>query len=154
MLTYEFCLRVAGRPHTKGSLTPQIVPGQNRVRLVDSEVSRIWRRTVAAGVRKERQRIGRYVTGRPMLHRRLPVILTLTFLMPGDEIDLDQGDLDKLERNILDALSACSETCGRICGKHGGLYADDAQVVRMVTEKLGGQRDPGVVIQAWARRPE
>lgn len=153
MLAYEFQLVVHGRPHTKGSLTAQPVPGQNRVRLVDSEVSRVWRRTVAAGVRKERQRLGRYGP-RPMIPRALPVVLALTFLMPGDPLDIGQGDLDKLERNVLDALSGCSEGCGRICGKHSGLYADDAQVVKMSTEKLGWRTDPGVVIQAWAVRPE
>jgi len=141
-------LFVPGRPRTKGSLTPMVTPGTGRVRLTDSDDSKHWRRVVTAAVRKERERIGQYGP-RPMLHRRVPVALALTFLVPGDPIDHEMGDLDKFERNVLDALSGCDDTCGRFCGKHAGLYADDAQVIKLLSEKMGPRADVGVVIQAW-----
>lgn len=147
----EFQVGVYGRPRTKGSLNPQGVHPNGRPRLVDSDVSRAWRRTVAAACRKERGRVGRY-SDRPMIPRRVPVSVGLAFWMPGDPIDIDQGDLDKLERNVLDALSACDDGCGPLCGKHSGVYADDAQVVSLASTKYGPSERQGVVITVWAWR--
>lgn len=114
---------IPGHARPKGSLKPQLVrDGAGRltgdVRMVESSKDGPrWRRIVAQHVR---------ALGWPIIADG-PVAVAMTFWFPpprgehgryaiGGEI----GDLDKLVRNVLDALDAKKEGAGA--------YADDRQV--------------------------
>ena len=69
----------------------------------------------------------------------------LTYYLPVTPERLVQqgsGDIDKLERNVLDALT------------QAGVYVDDAQVVACTHEKVCADpktwQTPGVRIQVWS----
>jgi Holliday junction resolvase RusA-like endonuclease len=134
---------VPGAPKTKGSLTPRAAPCRctptcpgfsRQPQLRDSVGSSRWRKLVAyqAGVEMRRVAYAWPLAG--------PVGLELTYYLPvADEaalIEQGSGDLDKLERNIYDAL------------QDAGVYANDAQVVACGHQKrvapCGG---PGVRVQ-------
>lgn len=112
---------VPGRPKTKGSL--EVVNSgrlTGRAVLRDSPASKRWRMLVADRVRREMRSGG---LG-PLVG---PVELQLRYTLPLDEdglIERGSGDIDKLDRNILDALT------------DAGVYSDDAQVVRCWSEKI------------------
>jgi len=119
---------VPGAPKTKGSLDP--VPGPKckccakcnahmpGVHMRESVIgSKRWRSLMAEAVRMcQRQlRVSKYEGG---------VTVCGTFYLPVKSVITPRaGDLDKLLRNALDAL------------QDAGAYADDVQVVRIVTDK-------------------
>ena len=124
---------VPGAPKTKGSLNfkgggrvEQSVKGSTRwAQLIEYRVREAWN---APSAPEERD---------PYIG---PVRMALTYWLPvTDEAALikqGSGDIDKLERNVLDALTKA------------GVYADDAQVVACVHEKrVAGVQ--GVTIQVW-----
>lgn len=130
---------VAGVPRTKGSMEQQQHPrtcrcrtcstGRRGYRMVQSvEGSEDWAALVTNGVRTQ-------TSAQPQMCG--PVAVRLAFWLPGDPIATRAGDIDKLERNILDALTKA------------GVYGDDVQVVRSMCDKYGPSATPGVLVQAW-----
>lgn len=124
---------VPGRPRTKGSLKPQQVRGgggvlTGRVRLVDTPQSKRWRRTVA-----------KHVKALGWAPIEGPCVVEAIFWFDPAEVGLDPltlgpddypthehiGDLDKLMRNVLDALQV--DDTGE--GNGAEVFADDRQVV-------------------------
>ena len=139
---------VPGAPKTKGSLDPI---GGGRVR-ENVRGSKTWRALVARAVRDERARRGMVVpTSAPVgVHAlfRLPAPVALAGMSDEElsnhvPIEARVGDIDKLCRNVLDAL------------KDAGAYADDNQVCKLTSGKvyaMGGEPQ-GVLIQCWELPP-
>lgn len=137
---------VAGTPRPKGSLEPQIVRGgggraTGRVRMVEgSPDSTRWRRTMAMAFRDE---------VRPPLDG--PVVVSCGFWFDRSRYGPDTrklpyptgktiADLDKLVRNVLDALTDAQ------------VYFDDRQVVMLGTTGkfwcIEGDTE-GVKVSVW-----
>jgi len=134
-------LWVPGVPRTKGSL--RIV---NKGRAVLSESvagSKRWRQLVAYSVR------GQMGSDWPVAG---PVGVGLSFYLPVDPYASRAGDIDKLVRNVLDALSDCTPGCAEECKDHAGFYRDDVQVGHVITVKDGPADNPGVHIRTWTLR--
>jgi Holliday junction resolvase RusA-like endonuclease len=78
--------------------------------------------------------------GRPR-REGVPIRVSLTYYLPVTQerlIEQGSGDVDKLERNVLDAITKA------------GVWKDDAQVVGVVHEKrCAGVIPQGVRIQIW-----
>jgi len=132
---------VPGPPKTKGSLTARAprchccdackgYVGQPQLR--DSVGSGRWRKLVAyqAEQAKIERAILRWGMGFPVPG---PVAVDLTFGLLGDPVVTGAGDLDKLYRNVLDALT------------DAGVYSDDVQVVRLSGSK--SEDEPGVRVR-------
>jgi Holliday junction resolvase RusA-like endonuclease len=146
---------VPGIPRSKGSLSPQAVRGgggrlTGRTRLVDSPQSKKWRRTMAKHV------AALWSPAEPVAG---PVAVSAAFyfdradyLVRADSPWPDHphvGDLDKLVRNLLDALQV--DDSGE--GNGAGVFADDRQVVELVeTRKVwaGPRQVAGVAIRVFA----
>lgn len=122
---------VEHKPAPKGSLAPKGRRGQ-RVRLVEQVAgSKPFRVAVAAAAR--RAVAGRAVAGRPgyPLVGPVEVHLVCAFDKPASypkrrrcwPVSRGSGDLDKLARNVLDALT------------DAGVVGDDSQVCRLVADK-------------------
>lgn len=123
---------VPGGAKTKGSQT-WMGPG----RVVQSvEGSTAWAIMVAEVARQA-------WAGRPALTGAL--WSSLAFVLPGDPIAPRAGDLDKLIRNVWDALQPCGSKCpGAGCKKHAGVIADDVLIVSSAETKrrTTGPSDP------------
>lgn len=123
---------VPGCPKTKGSMEVQHARGgRGRApRLVQSvDGSERWAALVAESVKNAMLE--------PMSG---PVAVRMVFWLPVADVAVGRpGDIDKLARNVLDALTKA------------GVYEDDAQVVEMPTYKYPARSEigPGVLIQAW-----
>lgn len=137
---------VPGVPRPKGSLQPQQVRagGQltGRVRLVDSPQSKLWRRTMALAFGRPGPRVFRAMQ-RPWDG---PVVVALyaAFAPCCKESIWDEphvGDLDKLLRNVYDALQDAQ------------VYGNDRQVVRDGESRKGwGAADQqGARIIVWGQ---
>lgn len=100
---------VPGHPKTKGSMTAQ----HGGRRLVQSvEGSERWAALVTQSARGR----GRVESG--------PVSVNLAFWLPVPDVAAGRpGDIDKLARNVLDALTKA------------GTYGDDVQVVQLLAVK-------------------
>lgn len=111
---------VPGRPKTKGSLT--VVNG-SRGTVADTPASKRWRQLMAYAV-----------AGMIKAPLEGPVIVAAVFHLPVKDAAAGRvGDLDKLARNLLDALT------------DAGVYGDDVQVTRLIVDKVeAGERGPGV----------
>lgn len=113
---------VPGRPKTKGSLT--VVNGARNV-VSDTPASKRWRQLMA-------YRVAALIKA-PL---EGPVIVVAVFHLPAVDVAGGRvGDLDKLARNLLDALT------------DAGVYGDDVQVTRLICEKVAADmhgRGPGV----------
>lgn len=130
---------VPGRARTKGSLKPvhnRTGAGRCRVSLTeDGEYSKAWKNQMIARIRE--QAVCERYAG--------PVMVRLGFTfarLAGDAdarfpIKHEYGDIDKLERNVLDALT------------QSGLIKDDALVVHCVANKQFASpgEEPGVWIE-------
>ena len=136
---------VPGHPKTKGSLEKQ------GGRMVESVAgSKTWRRLVAQRARD--------VAGgaAPIVG---PVAVRLAFYLPVIDVWVGRpGDIDKLARNVLDALGSTDPG-------DAAVYGDDAQVVRLIAEKYSARpyddgalilgnalalcEQQGVLIQVW-----
>lgn len=120
---------VPGMPKTKGSLTFR------GGRYVEEAVagSKRWRASVAHELTEVAAS-----TGCPTWKDGSPVAVSLMFHLPVAPVRVRAGDLDKLTRNVLDAM------------QDAGLVADDVQVTRIWAEKvLMGPRGPGLDMIAW-----
>jgi hypothetical protein len=149
---------VAGRPRTKGSLT-FVTPTYAK----DSEASRHWRALMAGAVLDSRNRLHaertctgeRGATGLPIgcSHASFwpcgqaepyagPVGVRLVVGLPVDPLEHGAGDLDKLLRNVLDAIASNA----RNPRFRGGAIIDDNQVTWVIAEKWGPAKRTGVQI--------
>ena len=133
---------VPGRPRTKGSLDE---------RHQDSQQSKQWRGLVAKWAGDDfRTRRAALKRGDADIEPFRPFTTPILVAMRFDYVDADVtkitiGDLDKLARNVLDALSPPT--------KHGpgaSVYADDSQVVLMPTMKAGSATRQGVKLLVWS----
>jgi Holliday junction resolvase RusA-like endonuclease len=128
---------VPGPPKTKGSLQPRAprchccpackgYVGTPQLR--DSAGSGRWRKLVA-------YQAGQAIAASPDFDGIITqdVAVDLTFGLLGDPVVAGAGDLDKLYRNVLDALT------------DAGVYEDDVQVVRLSGSKSQGE--PGVRVR-------
>lgn len=112
---------VPGRPKTKGSLA--VVNGRQGV-ASDTPASKRWRQLMAYAVAGQ---IKAPIEG--------PVTVIAVFHLPVRDVAAGRvGDLDKLARNLLDALT------------DAGVYGDDVQVTRLLASKAEAdeERGPGV----------
>lgn len=133
---------VPGHPKTKGSLEV-INSGRltGRPVLRDTPASKRWRQLVAYATQRamaERQNIN----GSTPLVGPIegPVRIEVIYRLAVTEerlIEQGSGDVDKLDRNLLDAL------------QDAGLYANDAQVVRCWSEKVSDLQTPGMSVAIW-----
>lgn len=146
---------VPGVPRPKGSLEPQAVRGgggraTGRVRLVDSTTSKRWRRTMA-------KHFGALRTIAMPLQGPVAVSAAFWFDRNDYVARADSawpnhphiGDLDKLLRNLLDALQV--DDSGE--GNGAGIFVDDRQVVEFVeTRKIWAPPGAvsGVAVQVFA----
>lgn len=123
---------VPGRPRSKGSMKAWCTRGaQHKIRMEEQVAdSGAWRKKVAALV----QRLGRERYGRD-LKLEMPVELRVVYFFRREDEDMPTeprptaitvGDLDKLDRNIGDALTS------------SGLIRDDKFIVRIMSEKRWG----------------
>lgn len=128
---------VPGRPKTKGSLDFQ--PGK-KCRCCDRcEAYLPGGRAVEniAGSSRWRQLMSYAVEHTDVVSATAaegPVTVVAVFHLPVNDVAAGRvGDLDKLARNLLDALT------------DAGVYGDDVQVTRLICEKVAaGERGPGV----------
>jgi Holliday junction resolvase RusA-like endonuclease len=128
---------VDGTPRPKGSLKVVSARGRRPVLREQSTDSSAWRDTVAWTARRE---LNLPATGYPT---QIPVELACTFAFERPESNTDEeptsggiGDLDKLLRNVGDALTDAK------------VIADDRQIVAMKASKVwtaDGQK-PGALI--------
>ena len=113
---------VPGRPKTKGSLT--VINGARNV-VSDTPASKRWRALMAYAAAA--------LVKAPLDG---PVVVVAVFHLPVVDVAGGRvGDLDKLARNLLDALT------------DAGVYGDDVQVTRLICEKVPADmagRGPGV----------
>lgn len=130
---------VPGRPRSKGSLKHWCMKDRRHTVRVEEQVadSAKWKRTVAAHVQREALKAyGRH------LQYAGPVVLRTVFYFDRAREDRPEeaypvamgiGDLDKLLRNVGDALVS------------SGLIKDDQYIVRVEVDKFWGT-EPGATI--------
>lgn len=141
---------VAGLPRTKGSLAKR--PNGT---LYDSVIdSGKWRALMAGAVRDEHARRwaaamcdgGGMCSHSPLFTCGRPqpiggaVRVDAVFWLPVDPLAYGAGDLDKLTRNLLDALGTHSKNPRY----NGGVIIDDNQVTHLNVHKRGPSDRPGV----------
>lgn len=143
----ELQFRVSGTPSTQGSKTGFVVKGKAtgkyRAVIVDKNPKALkpWREAVRSDAVA--------AAGEGWVPIGGPVRLALLFAMPKPvkpqhrwPIGANSGDVDKLARAVLDALT------------DAGVWADDARVVdlRVVKDYPGeavAQTTPGVLVRVW-----
>jgi Holliday junction resolvase RusA-like endonuclease len=122
---------VPGCAKTKGSMTPQ----RGGRRLVQSvQGSDDWATLVTAAV----------ANAHPRFAMAGPVGVSLRFWLPvRDAVATRSGDVDKLARNVLDALTKA------------GAYGDDVQVTKLQVEKYPARPHPGpgLLLKVWPLAP-
>lgn len=134
---------VPGPPRTKGSM--KIVNNRRGVLAEAVAGSTRWRQLVAYAMLAERRP---YVAlSSQSLPWSGPIVVRIEFRLPVEAIAVRSGDLDKLTRNVLDALSACTDKCPVDCRNHAGIYRDDVQVVHLDIRKVGPVTDVGALIR-------
>jgi Holliday junction resolvase RusA-like endonuclease len=125
-----FDIWVPGRPKTKGSM--EVVNGRRGVLRESVAGSARWRALLAYEPRK-------IVKQSPEMYPLVgPVAVDLLFVLPVVDVASGRcGDIDKLVRNVLDAL------------KDAGVYSDDVQVTGVVAEKAAASDllAPGVRVK-------
>lgn len=123
---------VAGRPKTKGSMRVR-----NRQTLAMEEGvggSSTWRALMASAVRDDYQRrIPPWCVGERRDPTAGPVLVVATFCLPVDPLRVNAGDLDKLTRNLLDAIASDA----RNPRYRGGVILNDNQVAELRVRKTG-----------------
>lgn len=134
---------VPGRPKTKGSL--DFVTRQHARESVAG--SKRWRMMVADAVQRDMQQRGRT----PLFGAAVGVRLCFFLAAPRDfgaapdraPVWPRSGDIDKLTRNALDALTDAKA------------YQDDVQVAHLIANKVCcvGEQVPGMMIQVWELAP-
>lgn len=131
---------VPGQPKTKGSMRG--VGGGNMIESVAGSTR--WRMLVAERVRRDRaQRQLDVPSARPVGVRLVfwvePPVSLIGTERAATATWIGAGDVDKLARNVLDALTDARA------------YADDNQVVRLLVEECvaAPNRPAGVLVQCW-----
>jgi Holliday junction resolvase RusA-like endonuclease len=131
---------IGGRPRTKGSLNAYCSKGRDHKLIWREQVkdSKAWRLRMAGHLQRE----ARAMYGPEHLLLEIPVELRLVYFFSREDEDrstepyptaMTVGDLDKLDRNVLDALTS------------SGIIKDDRYVVRIMSEKRWG-KTPGVQV--------
>jgi Holliday junction resolvase RusA-like endonuclease len=134
---------VPGIARTKGSLDVVNAGGRGRgAVLADTELSTKWRRLVAYQARRAYGR-------EPSL---LPIKVEIVVALPALDWPMitrkGAGDVDKLARNVLDALAVDLSKPDLAAG----VYVDDSQVVDLHVIKLadlGGTLPRGLKLKVW-----
>lgn len=133
---------IPGLPKTKGSLN---FIGD---RYVEESVkgSARWRVLVAEAVRRDRR--ARAGNGRTVEPAYGPIAVRALFWLPVEPIKPRAGDIDKLARNVLDALADDA----KVASKNGGAYVNDNQVCDLRAVKLlaDDQHSPGLLLTVWS----
>lgn len=129
---------VPGLPKTKGSMESQERRGGGRRMVQSVEGSDEWALKMTRAVQQ-------LLAIEPTPYRGA-VMVTLAFWLPVADAAAGRcGDVDKLERNVLDALTKA------------GVYGDDVQVTHSPSFKYpvgaGGVMQPGVLIVAEPVEP-
>lgn len=141
---------VPGRPKTKGSMESQERRGGGRRMVQSVEGSEAWAGMVERAVRAKIASESHWsipFDNLPLYPIVGPVAVRMAFWLPVSEAWSGRpGDLDKLVRNVLDALT------------RAGVYGDDAQVTCMPNVGkfpvgMGGVPTAGVLIEAWPCAP-
>ena len=141
--------KIGGRPRTKGSMKPICTRDAKHTVHLSEQVAESpkWRRMVARGLREAQlEQHGR------LLRHEGPVEVRLVFFMPRQQATgggpvrshdtewptaITVGDIDKLTRNVLDAmLTPKRDTPRGELPKYGALLADDSQVVLLSVGKF------------------
>lgn len=135
---------VPGAPKTKGSLEPRTRPceccrackGVIFTGMRESvKGSKLWRQLMA-------RRFGELRKFAEPYSGEVTVVI-VAYLPVANVIATRSGDVDKLERNVLDALTDAA------------IYVDDVQVVKATVEKVstvGSVYDPGAAVMVLAGR--
>lgn len=157
---------IAGVPKTKGSL--RVRNARTGVLAEGVKGSGDWRALVAGGVRDAYRAWWAEMTctaGKPLdarfgtcshpPHMRCgapqptpgPVAVRALFDLPVDPLQVRAGDLDKLLRNLLDALASDA----RNPRYNGGVIVNDNQVARFLdVRKTGPHAHPGLHVEVWS----
>ena len=142
----RWTVTVYGTPATKGSMKCIGPRGGRGHQLIEDDkggTRKAWRAAVEQAAAAILVRRGAPFTG--------PVGVQLKFWLPRPASvtrsrphTRGTGDLDKLERAVLDAIT------------NAGLWGDDAQVCRLVTIKAYADppEQPGLVLTLWAIRDD
>lgn len=130
-------LFIPGRPVTKGSLT--VVNGVPK----DTPKSKAWRRVMAGAIRDDLVRRQWPMNTYPHVG---PVMVEAVWWLPVPVLQVRAGDLDKLLRNLLDALSSPNErtTDRSLCAS---AIVDDNQVQSATSWKFQDVERPGVLVR-------
>lgn len=132
---------VAGLPRTKGSLAKR--PNGT---LYDSVVDSGKWRALMAGALRDAYEVAWVRANGPTSDGPPPyagaVSVAASFRLPVDPIAHGAGDLDKLTRNLLDALG----TRSRNKKYNGKVIVDDNQVTLLNVVKVGPWPNPGVEV--------
>ena len=130
-----------GQPRTKGSLDE---------RHQDTPQSKAWRRLMAGACRDDLARRWPTPAMVPIPYPS-PVAVTAYWFLPREPTAYGAGDIDKLLRNLLDALSAPTPgrtTDASLCA---GAIRDDNQVVGIPESwQYYDPQCPGVLVQMRA----
>jgi Holliday junction resolvase RusA-like endonuclease len=118
-----------GKPATKGSWRPVVRRGKARL-IPQIQRERPWAETVAWAAKEA-------MAGRPLIDRGVEVAILFDFVRPKNPArEFPTGDVDKLARSCLDALT-------------GTILQDDVLVVSMDVTKRYVAKDPGAHIYVY-----
>lgn len=130
--------RVAGRPRTKGSMKVITPRGKKPIMVEDHSHSKPWRVKIRSEIFAQCPETRGAIPGTTAVYagpvevratfvfqRTGPTAQTLDFPTLNSGVNAN-GDLDKLVRNLLDAL------------KDAGVIVDDSQVITIRTAKIWG----------------
>jgi Holliday junction resolvase RusA-like endonuclease len=130
---------VPGRPKTKGSM--RVVNGRTGA-MSDTPASHRWRQQMAYVIKGHYRQAGGIVPA--------PIegacVVGMIFYLPIEDVTREgSGDIDKLARNVLDALGTSDPDDARV-------YVTDAQVIRMAAEKRPATslHASGLQLRVWA----
>lgn len=142
-------LFVGGEPITQGSKTAIMPKGATRPVVIEAggphrQKHAAWRTDVKAAAQRWQDEHHALHAGKPPLLTG-PLVVRVAFGMPRPAsasktertwpIKARSGDVDKLARSVLDALTNV-------------LFADDSQVVKLIVDKDWGD-PPGAHIKVW-----
>jgi Holliday junction resolvase RusA-like endonuclease len=123
--------RALGKPATKGSWKTKRSKRTGKTFLVpDNERERPWAMVVGWAAKAA-------MAGRPLVDRGVEVAILFEYLRPGKPVrDFPTGDVDKLARSTLDALT-------------GIVWVDDVLVVSLDVTKRYTAKEPGAWIKVY-----
>lgn len=150
-----------GRPSPKGSWDPIVVCNRHNIHecevctlkvgvrtyMSESDASKRWQRDMALAAQAAWKQSPMQPLGGKRWDGPVMVLARFHYLKPGrmvpagGPITSRYGDLDKLTRGLLDALTKA------------GVYADDRQVVELMADKQWSRadHDAGVMCEVYSR---